>query len=148
MNNNENDEKLCRICCEEVKQFESLCQCKGSNVYHHKCLAEWIQKKLSSSCDICTVEFKAKIVYSKPTFCQMFKDLCLKCDFKWIVIWVFIVLGMIYFIGLTVYCIFNDNKSSFIFGLATIFFISFCIFSLFIYKKQIPMRINIIPVDI
>lgn len=47
----------CRICLEEldVKQNPSLCDCKGSTAYHHKCLTNYInsQRTPKLACEVC-----------------------------------------------------------------------------------------------
>lgn len=47
----------CRICLERLnlKKDPTLCDCKGSNAYHHKCLIDYInsQSRPKFKCEIC-----------------------------------------------------------------------------------------------
>lgn len=66
--------EVCRICLQSLK-FEELiepCDCKGTMAKVHKdCLESWLSLRNSKSCEICSFDYKVRIVPKYQQF-EMF----------------------------------------------------------------------------
>lgn len=96
-NNNGNLLEVCRICLQS-QQFGELiepCHCSGTMAKVHKdCLETWLSRRNLKRCEICSFEFKVKIVPKYQPF-EMFRRWTKKESFR--NIWFCII-----FIGLIV----------------------------------------------